>query len=262
MPAPLVSIVIPCYNQSDYLEETLASALNSTYPRLEIIIIDDGSTDKSASLAKRLADSYEQVYFFEQLNAGPSVARNHGIRRASGKYILPLDGDDLIAKEYIQQAVEVMEADDEVKVVYCEAEKFGAEHGKWSLKPFSRESLAQGNMIFVSSLFRKKDWDKVGGFAEEMTWGFEDWEFWISMLKNGGKVVKLPLVGFYYRIRKGSRRKRVSSRDRQRTYAFINLKHREFIHSHLGGPIHKSKSLSKIINQFLTFIGLDPRKSR
>jgi glycosyltransferase involved in cell wall biosynthesis len=262
MPPPLVSIVIPCYNQANYLGETVASALNSNYPSLEIIIIDDGSTDGSTDLGRELADSFEHVFFFEQANAGPSVARNHGIRKSSGKYVLPLDADDLITPDYIRKGVEVLEADNEVKVVYCGAEKFGDVQGKWNLKPFSRERLAQGNMIYVSALFRKEDWEKVGGFAEEMTWGFEDWEFWISMLKNGGKVVKLPITGFFYRIRKGSRRKGVSSRERQMTYAFINFKHREFIHAHLGGPIRRSKSWSKIINRLLTLIGLDPRKSR
>ncbi len=261
MSQPLVSVVIPCYNQGNFIKETVASALQSSYPNLEIVIIDDGSTDGSSKVARGLANSNEKVLFLEQENAGPSAARNHGIRRSNGKYILPLDGDDLISPDYIGKAVDILEKHPEVKVVYCEAEKFGADDGKWKLKPFSLGGLAQGNMIFISALFRREDWGKVGGFSEEMTWGFEDWEFWISMLKNGGDVVKLPITGFFYRIRKGSRRKGVSSRDRQLTYSFINAKHRDFIHAHLGGPIRKSKSWSRVINRLLAFVGLGPSKN-
>ncbi|WP_114747684.1 glycosyltransferase family 2 protein [Pleomorphovibrio marinus] len=261
MKDPIVSVVIPSYNQSRYLRETVESALGSTYPHLEIVIVDDGSTDDSKELAMDLSARHVKVSYYSQQNAGPSAARNHGIRKAKGKYILPLDGDDLISEEYIKQAVDVVEKDQNVKVVYCKARKFGAVEGEWKLKPFSRAALAEGNMIFVSALFRKKDWEKVGGFSEEMTWGFEDWEFWISMLKEEGEVVQLPITGFYYRIRKGSRRKGVSARDRQLTYSFINTKHKDFIYAQLGGPIRKSKTWSKQINRLLKRIGLDPCKN-
>lgn len=261
MKAPIVSVVIPSYNQFHYLRETVKSALDSTYPYLEIVIVDDGSTDDSMELAMGLSAKHGNISFYSQQNAGPSAARNHGIRKSRGKYILPLDGDDLISKEYIQQAVGVMEEDQNVKVVYCQARKFGDMEEEWKLRPFSRAALAEGNMIFVSALFRKEDWKRVGGFAEEMTWGFEDWEFWISMLKEGGEVVKLPITGFFYRIRKGSRRKEISIRERQLTYSYINKKHKTFIYEQLGGPIRKSKTWSKQINSFLKLIGFDPRKN-
>lgn len=252
----LVSVVIPLYNQESFLEETINSILNSKYHYLEIIIVDDESTDKSAEIATRLADSYSQIHFIQQKNAGPAAARNTAIRAAKGPYILPVDADDLISNDYITKAVEVMERRPEVKVVYCESEKFGAKQGPWKLKPFSRQALAQGNMIFVSAMYRKADWEACGGYAEEMTWGFEDWEFWISMLKDSGEVVKLPIIGFYYRIRKRSRRKSVDQKGRQLTYSFINKKHKEFIYKHLNGPIRKSKTWSKPINTLYQLLGI------
>lgn len=89
-----------------------------------------------------------------------------------------------------------------------------------------------------------------------MIWGFEDWEFWISMLKDSGEVVKLPLTGFYYRIRGGSRRKSVDQRARQLTYQFINEKHKEFIFRHLKGPIRRSKTWSKPFNMLVNWLGI------
>lgn len=257
---PLVSVITPLYNQERYLAETVASVYASDYTHLEMVIVDDGSTDGSQELARELAGKYPNLVLLTQKNAGPAAARNTAIRHASGKYILPLDADDLIGTGYISAAVAVVESQSEVKVVYCEAEKFGAKSGAWKLKPFSRPQLAQGNMIFVSALYRKSDWQAIGGYAEEMTWGFEDWEFWISMLKDSGEVVKLPMVGFFYRIRTGSRRKSVDQDGRQLTYQFINRKHRDFIYSHLGGPIRRSKTWSKLINTMGNWLGMGEPK--
>lgn len=246
----LVSVVVPCYNHGKFLEESIRSVQESTWPYIEIIIVNDGSDDNSEEVAKELVNRYKNVSYLYQQNAGPSVARNNGILAAKGEIILPLDADDLISSQYIEAAVREFDNDPELKVVYCEAEKFGAKSGKWELDEFSLEKLACKNMIFVSALFKKSDWKKAGGFSEEMTWGFEDWEFWISLLKTGGKVKKLPLTGFYYRISQNSRRKRVDNTGRKKTVDFINKKHPEFIHKQLGGPLRYQKSLSKLINRF------------
>lgn len=249
MKNPLVSVVVPCYNHGKYLEETIQSVQQSTWQKKEIIIVDDGSTDNSVKIAKKMMNLYKNVNCIFQENSGPSVARNNGIQAATGELILPLDADDLISPKYIENGIRKFENDPDVKLVYCEAEKFGAKTGKWKLDDFSLEKLAYKNMIFISALFRKTDWQKAGGFSEEMTWGFEDWEFWISLLKSGGKVVKLPFTGFYYRIQTNSRRKTVDKSGRRKTVDFINRKHRHFIHSQLGGPLRYQKSMSKTINR-------------
>jgi glycosyltransferase involved in cell wall biosynthesis len=258
---PLVSIITPCFNQEEFLSETILSVLQSTYPAIEMIIVDDGSTDESVKIAGSFAQSHPQITVHQQPNSGPSVARNRAIRLASGKYILPLDADDLISKDYVAKAVEVLEKDPKVKVVYCHARKIGNKEEYWKLADYSPPLLARKNMIFVSAMYRKADWQRCGGYAEEMTWGFEDWEFWISMLKDGGKVVRLPITGFFYRIRKQSRRKSVTKRGRDLSVNFINEKHRDFIYEHLHGPLRKSKTWSKPINLFLKTLGLLPKQS-
>lgn len=253
---PIVSIVIPIFNLSQFLGETVESVINSTFKQVEIIIVDDGSKDGSAEVALKLKEKYpEKVSVIIQENSGPAKARNEGIKIARGKYILPLDGDDLISPTYIENAIKVLEENPEVKVVYSEAEKFGDKTGKWKLKPFSLRSLSMDNMIFVSAFYRKKDWEKVGGYDERMTWGWEDWEFWINMLKSGGEVVKLPETGFFYRIRKNSRRKSTNKESKQKTIALINSKHLDFLTTQINGPLHYQRSLSPLINLFKDFFG-------
>jgi glycosyltransferase involved in cell wall biosynthesis len=251
----LVSVIIPCFNQGKYLPETVASVLSSEYSPLEIIIVNDGSKDNTEQVCEKLQTEHSCIKYLYQTNQGPSVARNHGIRESKGEYILPLDGDDLISPDYISEAVKVLESRPEVKLVYCQAEKFGAKTGLWKLKRFSLPALAKDNMIFVSGIYRKADWKKCGGYAEEMTWGYEDWEFWISMLKHGGEVVQLPFVGFHYRISPTSRRKGVKKAGKRKTVKFLNKKHKNFMYQHLDGPLRESRSTSKLTNRVLRLIG-------
>ena len=120
----LISIIVPCYNQGIYLKETIHSALASSYRPLEILIINDGSTDNSLELALELEVQHPEVRVLDQANAGVTKARNSGIAAAQGEYILPLDEDDLIAPTYIEQGLAILATRPEVKVVYCQAEKF------------------------------------------------------------------------------------------------------------------------------------------
>ena len=246
----MVSVVVPCYNHGQFLEETVDSVLKSTYQNLEIIIVDDGSTDTSRQVGENLARTYKQVQYMYQDNSGPSAARNLGISKAVGEYILPLDADDKISANYIAEAVKQLDANKEVKVVYAEAEKFGAVNKLWKLKAFSPLQLAKDNMIYVSAFFRKSDWERVGGFTENKVLVREDWEFWIKVLKNGGKVVKLPFVGFYYRIHENSRRKSMSKAKKRLEIDYLNAQHADFFKAQLNGPLRYNRSWSKFINFF------------
>ena len=193
----LASIIIPCYNHARFLEETVGSALASTYRPLEIIIVDDGSADESFKIARKLSTEYPEVRCIQQPNGGPAKARNEGIREAKGFYILPLDADDLISPAYLEQGIQLLETKPGVKVVYAKARKFGAVNKEWKLKPWSRKNLAMDNMIYVSAIFRKEDWQKAGGFTENTVLVREDWEFWIKMLKDEGSAVCMSFVGFF-----------------------------------------------------------------
>lgn len=245
---PLVSIIIPCFNHEKFIAETIESVCQSSYHPIEIVVVNDGSTDNSELVVISFQNKYPNLKYISQKNAGPAAARNRGIREAEGKYILPLDADDLISPDYIHKAIEVLENNSSAKLVYCNAEFFEERTGEWKLKPFSLGSLAKDNMIFCSAIYRKEDWIAAGGYDERMTWGWEDWEFWISLLKNGGEVVKLSITGFYYRVRKNSRRKTTNKDAKAQTIALINEKHKDFVDKYLNGPLHYQRSLSKKIN--------------
>ena len=253
----LISVIVPCYNQGIYLKETIQSALASSYRPLEILIINDGSTDHSLEIAKELEAQYPEVRVLDQLNAGVTKARNVGIAAAQGEYLLPLDGDDLISASYIEKGLAILSTRPKVKVVYCQAEKFSDSGRKpWKLKPFSLQQLAKDNMIFVSALFRKADALAVGGFSEDMQLGREDWEFWIKLLKNGGEVVQLPEVGFFYRLTPTSKRKKTGGNAfKKARIAYLNAKHADFFERELNGPLRIQRSWSKPYNTLLKFFG-------
>jgi glycosyltransferase involved in cell wall biosynthesis len=244
----LVTVVIPCFNHDRYIEETIRSVAQSTYSPIEIIVVNDGSTDQSEAVVGSLQNQFPNLKYFNQKNVGPAAARNLGISEAKGEFILPLDADDLISPDYIEKAIDILDNQLDVKLVYCGAEFFGNRTGKWKLPGFSRKLLARENMIFCSAIYRKSDWVSTGGYSTEMTWGWEDWEFWISLLKNGGEVIKLPFTGFYYRVKKGSRRKSTNRDAKRKTVELLNLKHKEFIYSYLKGPLRLSRSCSFVIN--------------
>lgn len=251
---PLVSVIIPFYNMEDFLAQTIDWVMESTYPTMEIILVDDGSTDTSGTIARRYAERFDKITFLKQENRGVSVARNHGISHARGQYILPVDGDDRLCSGFIEEAVRVLEARPEVKVVTSESEFFGGKAGPWKLPVFDINLLARKNIMHASALYRKTDWAAAGGYCPEMK-GREDWDFWISMLKNGGEVVRLPIVGYKYRIRPNSKRIRTRKLKRQINDQ-LNARHPEFFKRVLGGPLRIQRTWSKPYNKLLAFLGL------
>lgn len=215
---PLVSVIVPVYNMEKYLAETLDSVLTSDYPNFEVIVMNDGSKDSSLSIAQEFAKRDKRVQVYSQPNAGVCAARNHAISLASGEFILPFDADDIMCSNFISDAVKAIMADNEIKVVRPKVEFMGERTGEWKLAPYSLNLLARKNMIPICSLYRKKDWEKSGGYTKDIT-AREDWIFWISVLKNGGKVVSLSRLSMYYRIRKTS--KRITDRQQKKKSSTI-----------------------------------------
>lgn len=197
---PLVSVVIPCYNQAVYLTDAVNSILGQTYSNWEIIIVNDGSPDDTESLALAFVDRDHRIRYVNKKNGGLSSARNEGIRQAKGEFILPLDADDSIEPVYIEEAMHVFQSNPSVKLVYCYANLFGTESGFWECARYTGYSnLLLGNAIFCSAMFRKKDWALIGGYDEHMLNGHEDWEFFIRLLYKDERVVQIPRLLFNYR---------------------------------------------------------------
>jgi glycosyltransferase involved in cell wall biosynthesis/SAM-dependent methyltransferase len=201
-PAPVVSVVIPCYQQAVYLPEAVDSVVAQTFAAWEIIVVNDGSPDNTSDTARALIAKYpgRHIRLVEQANSGLPAARNAGIRASRGRYILPLDADDKLAPAMLEKLVAVLEAQPKVGFAYPHIRHFGALQTEYPLPDFDRETLiARDNIACVSSLFRKTAWEQAGGYNETMREGYEDWDFWISCVEQGweGHCVHEPL--FLYR---------------------------------------------------------------
>lgn len=194
----LVSVIVPCYNSATYVAETLDSVLQQTYDNIEVIIVNDGSTDNLTDVIQPYLDKYENFHYYSQENKGLSGARNSGIRISKGQYILGLDADDLIAPTYIERCVDVLDNNPNVKLVYSRARYFDAMEGDWDFPPYSFRTLLIGNLIYASAVMRKSEFEKYGPYDESLRF-YEDWNLWINMLKDGGDVVLLDERLFFYR---------------------------------------------------------------
>lgn len=249
----LVSIIVPVYNMQDYLVETMESLIACTYSPLEIVVYNDGSTDKSFDILKEYAEKDSRIRLCSDKNSGVCATRNKAIREANGEYILPFDADNILVQGYVDQAVEILEKNKDVKVVGCRIEMFGEKSGMMPLKKYSKHLLARKNMIDNCSMFRRDDWMKTRGYSETIQ-GWEDWDMWIEMLKTGGEYIQLPITGFKYRVREGSRR--LSTRNKKNSViASINKDHAAFVNKMLGGPLREKRTWSKFINFFSSILG-------
>lgn len=221
---PKVSVIIPCYNQGSYVDGAVESVLAQTFRDFEIIVVNDGSTDGATN--RLLADYHRpQTRVLRTENRGVAMARNHGIGVATGEYILPLDADDRIAPAYLEKAVAVLDTRPDVGIVYCRAECTGDRTGEWKLPAFSRRGMLLTNQIFCSAFFRRADWQSAGGYNPNMCDGWEDWDFWLSLLELGRDACQIPEVLFSYRIAQGSRERTM---DRPRQVAM----HRQLMDNH------------------------------
>lgn len=197
---PLVSVIIPCYNTAEYIQETLDSVFNQTYQNIEVIAIDDGSTDNTLQKLNENKEKYSQLKVITQKNTYNVIARKNAVKYAKGKYLIFLDSDDKIAPVYIEKCCEVAEKDKNIVAVYSKADFFDAKNEPWMLPEFKLPDFLYRNCIYISALIRKSEFDKVSGFDESLT-QFEDWDLYISLIKNGSKVYRLPETLFYYRQR-------------------------------------------------------------
>jgi glycosyltransferase involved in cell wall biosynthesis len=204
---PLVSVIIPCYNQSHFLLEAVTSVINQTYKNWEIIIVNDGSLDTTSTVAKNLivANSQYQIRLVEQTNQGLSSARNAGIAAANGEYIMPLDADDILTENALTDLLEICLKSNVPCVAFGSYQMFGTENRIVpSYELYSPENIKQSNMIHPSSLYHKSILDLVSGYKVGMKEGYEDWEFWVNCHKHNIPFLGTREVVVNYRRSQGS----------------------------------------------------------
>ena len=238
----MVSIVMPCYNQANYIEEAINSVKQQNYNNWECIIVNDGSSDNSAEIIRNLITNDSRFKLLDIENGGVSNARNTAINISSGEYILPLDGDDKIHPKYLELAIQQFKNDPSTTLVYCNAKYFGAKNKLWDLPTYTYEFLFHGNCIFCSAIYKREDFNaKTTGYDTKMIHGYEDWEFWLQLLNKDSNVVKLSETLFSYRIKEVSRNTEVlESNKLEFTLKYIYGKHFNSFFKKLGGNVNNN----------------------
>ncbi|RMB57434.1 glycosyltransferase [Dokdonia sinensis] len=202
---PELSIIIPCYNSEKTLEKTLASVLNQNFQNWEAIIVNDGSTDNTEATANAWVAKDKRFKYFSKPNEGLGKTRNFGISKAVGNYILPLDSDNLVIKEFGQEAIDLLNSNSKIGVVHGNAEYFGEKSGVWGISEFNLDRMLISNFIDACAIYRKELWEKVGGYDERMPYqGHEDWEFWIALGVRNIKFHHLHQITFKYFVSSNS----------------------------------------------------------
>jgi glycosyltransferase involved in cell wall biosynthesis len=199
----LISVIVPCYNNASYITETIDSILKQDYPSIETIIVNDGSTDNSEIVIKNLIsqNTTRDIKYISQFNSGPSNARNTGAKLATGKYLLFLDGDDIIHPTYLSKCAKILENRSDINIVYSDSEFFDGKQGKWKLPQYDSTRMLYENCVHISAVIERSVFDSVGGFDENLHYA-EDWELWLRIGAQKCGFYKIPEALFYYRKRK------------------------------------------------------------
>jgi glycosyltransferase involved in cell wall biosynthesis len=203
---PLISIIITCYNLGEFLNDAIDSALSQSYKKIEIFVVDDGSTDAyTIEFLKTFAA--EKVIIVSQPNRGVSAARNYGASLAMGDYLLFLDGDDKIDETYLSKAVVALKNNPSLDYIYCDLKEFGQGNAVRILDHLYLNKQILYNLCHPSGVVSKELWNKAGGFDIEFVKGWEDWDFWLRVIRLNVSSYKIEEPLFYYRIRSNSRDK-------------------------------------------------------
>lgn len=229
-----VSVIIPCFNHGKYLDAAVSSALGQTCQDLEVIIVDDGSTEPETVA---LLSHYDRprTTVVRIPNQGPAVARAAGISRAKGKYILPLDADDWIDADYAELAADILDSRPEIGIVYCDAELvYPDSKVKWGLPPYSFPEILLGNMIVSTAMYRKADYIRAGGYNPSMYEGWEDFDLWLSLIENGLGVYKLNRTLFHYNISRGRRSSTLDLAAEERLFTLLYRQHTDLYVQNIG----------------------------
>lgn len=233
MNIPQVSIIVPCYNLAQYLDEALQSIYNQTYIDWECVIVDDGSHDNTKDVAQNWESKDPRFIYLYKENGGVSSARNFGIEKAKNEFILTLDADDKYEPNFLEKAITVLLANDDLGIVSSWGQYF-VDDKLFQIYQMTGKSTADFlfyNDAIGTSLFRKKCWEQVGGYDGNPKNGYEDWEFYLRVCALGWEVHIIPEVLFYYRQHPVSRRKEMNIKENEnKKYIFMKNKQIYFEH--------------------------------
>ncbi len=236
---PLVSVIMPVYNAEAYLARAVQSVLEQHHSNVELLAVDDGSTDASGRLLDELAEGDPRIRVFHGPNRGPSAARNVGLASMRGDYVALLDADDWLVPEKLERQVASLEAQPDVDLTYSDyrevEEASGAVHEvKRGLPPVPMPELLVYRPWFAPfvPLLRRRLADTVGGFDATML-AAEEWDYWYRCVQHTSFSYTPGLCG-YYRLHDAQLHRH---RDRMRTAQL------QFAQKHFGADRRRRRSM-------------------
>jgi glycosyltransferase involved in cell wall biosynthesis len=192
-----VSVIVPCFNSAAFLPDTVASIAAQTLRDLEVVFVDDGSTDDTVAIIEQLIARHRDraMTLCVQPHAGVAAARNRAIAAARGAYVLPVDADDLIAPAMAETCAQILDTQPATSIVFTDREDFGESAGVFPAGRFELARLKYFNQIAYCSPFRRTVWEAGDGYRANVD-GFDDWDFWIAAAARGvtGHHVAEPLL--------------------------------------------------------------------
>jgi glycosyltransferase involved in cell wall biosynthesis len=208
---PLVTVVIPFYNLGAYLPETLTSVAQQTYPYLEVVVINDGSTEReSIAVFQEQRSKFPHFRFLEQANAGIGATRNRGLWEARGEFFLPMDADNIAFPCMIERFVHGMRRNPELAALTCyflafkESQDPGQGDFEYAFRPVGGPRvMASFRNVFgdATAIFRTEAFRAVGGYEIDRETSWEDWEAFLKLTNAGHDVDVIPEYLFAYRHR-------------------------------------------------------------
>jgi glycosyltransferase involved in cell wall biosynthesis len=197
--SPRVSVIVPCFNHGEFLPEAVASVTGMGRQDVELIVVDDGSTDgRTRKEMEKLCA--QGIRVIRQENKGLAAARNVAIAASTGGYILPLDADNRLRPAYIDHGIRILDSNPKVGVVYGDAQFMGTHTGRWRIGPFDSGRLLACNYVDACAIYRRSIWEENGGYDGTMpVQGLEDWDFWLGALEHGWHFTYVPEILFDYR---------------------------------------------------------------
>lgn len=224
---PLISVVIPCYNDGAYLPETISRLRQQTFKDFEIIIVNDGSTDEHTfSVLEDL--SKQNITVLHKENGRMSSARNWGAKHARGTYIAALDADDYFDPTFFEKAIPILAEQPNTAVVTSYIQLFGAFKKVAKPRGGNEFNFLFSNQCPACAIVRKKCWDAVGGYDEAMRNGYEDWEFYIRITQQGWTIHVIREKLLYYRQTEKSTHKNLTLPNRPALVDYIVEKHKDW----------------------------------
>lgn len=213
---PLITIITPYYNASEYINQTANSIFNQTFPYWEWIIVNDGSTQANAKdVLDKLMKEDSRVKVYNKENEGVCKARDFAISKANTDLIFILDSDDLIENTVLECSYWTLKTNPGASWVYCNSVGFDDINYLWN-KRFNSEIEKKENLLTVSALIKKEIIEQVGGYSFAGDNVHEDWHLWLRILAKGYYPVKMNYYGFWYRRKKTDSRMNSINSDKQK----------------------------------------------